>query len=75
MIKAASPSTCNAQAVGEREKAERMTDLIGFILAQPGPTASLLSQLAHRLLKPLSRARDAGESLAYSLSRQVRDYL
>ncbi|WP_172150765.1 MULTISPECIES: hypothetical protein [Pseudomonas] len=52
-----------------------MTDLIVFILAKPEPTASLLTQLAHLLLKRLSRARNAGESLACSLSRQVRDYL
>jgi hypothetical protein len=53
--------------------AVRMTDLIVFILAKPGPIASLLSQLAHLLLKPLSRARYAGESLAYALNRQVSD--
>ncbi|WP_141123975.1 hypothetical protein [Pseudomonas borbori] len=52
-----------------------MTDLIVFMLAKPGPTASLLTQIAHLLPKFLSRARNAGESLACSLSRQGRDYL
>jgi hypothetical protein len=60
------------QAVGERVTAERMTDLIVFILAKPGPTASLLTQFAHLSLKHLNRARNAGESLAYSLSRLTR---
>jgi hypothetical protein len=50
-----------------------MTDLIVFILAKPGPTASLLTQFAHLPLKRLSRVRNAGESLAYALNRQEPD--